>query len=90
MGQLHDQGYHQHNDDDAGNGLLQHMQAAAQKMFHPAVPALQTLDVGFDLGIVRFDVMVTHGSSSLEFVKNHFTGKAKKKEESFPGSGVIL
>ena len=86
MGQLHDQGYHQHNDDDAGNGLLQQVQAAAQKMLHPAVPALQALNVGFDLGIVRFDVMVTHGSSSLEFVKTILQEKQRKRK-SLSGSG---
>jgi hypothetical protein len=90
MGKLKNKSHHQHSDDDAGDGLLQQMQAPAQNVLDPPVPAFLTLDVGPDLGIVRMDVLMTHGISSLGFIKFYFTGKAVKKKESFRGFTGIL
>jgi hypothetical protein len=60
------------------------MQTPAKKMLHPPVPAFQALDVGFDLGIVRFNVMMAHGDSSLVVLK-YILQEKERKRKSLPG-----
>jgi hypothetical protein len=57
------------------------VQTPTQDVLDPAVAALLALNMGFDLGIVGMNIMVTHDRPSRLLEYNYFTGKTKKKIE---------